>query len=413
MDDLENFRFMAIALAIGLLIGLERGWHSRNMGEGTRIAGLRTYGLIALLGGLWGIVAKQGESLLLSIIFLSLSLILILAFSKSLEKFEDYSITGMTAALMTFSLGVITVYGHINLAAASAVVVSSLLGFKPLLHGWISKIEERELHATLKLLLISVVILPVLPNKNYTVLTLLNPFQLWLMVVIIAGISFLGYFTIKIAGTQQGPVLTGLFGGLVSSTAVTLNLSKLAAQQQALTKPLAAGILTACATMFFRPLIITYLLNFQLFSVLLPPLFLMGLVTYVFAVLFWWQARALQTDSEIHLANPFQLGMAMKFGVLLFAIMLISKFMQTYFGNSGTYFLALASGIADIDPITITLTQMSRDGLPITVAERGILLAIVANTIIKSMIALYFGGRSLGLKVSFAVTIALGLGFIL
>ena len=150
MIELENFKILGISLAIGLLIGMERGWHTRDLDEGMRVAGLRTYGLISLLGGLWGILAEEIDPLLMGFAFLGLTSVLLLAYSKSLKKFEDFSITGIIASLITFVLGALTAFGHIMLASASAVIITSLLGFKPLLHGWLKKLEQQELYATLK-----------------------------------------------------------------------------------------------------------------------------------------------------------------------------------------------------------------------------------------------------------------------
>ena len=218
MSELENFKLLGIALAIGLLIGLERGWRGRDLGEGMRVAGLRTHGMIGLLGGLSGILAQQVDAFLMGFVFLGLTSVLLLAYSKSLDKFQDFSITGVIASLIAFTLGALTVFGHITLASASAVIITALLGFKPLLHGWLKKLEQEELNATLKLLLISVVILPILPDQGYGPWDAFNPYHIWLMVVLIAGISYLGYFAIRIVGNQHGPVLTGALGGLVSST---------------------------------------------------------------------------------------------------------------------------------------------------------------------------------------------------
>lgn len=139
MTELENFKLLGIALAIGLLIGLERGWRTRDREEGMRVAGLRTYGMIGLLGGLSGILAQQVDAYLMGFFFLGLTAVLLLAYSKSLDKFADFSITSIIASLITFTLGALTVFGHIMLASASAVIITSLLGFKPLLHGWLKK----------------------------------------------------------------------------------------------------------------------------------------------------------------------------------------------------------------------------------------------------------------------------------
>ena len=304
MTELENFKLLGIALAIGLLMGLERGWRTRDRAEGMRVAGLRTYGMISLLGGLSGILSQQVNPFLMEFVFLSLTLVLLLAYSKSLDKFEDFSITSTIAALIAFTLGALTVFGHIALASATAVVITSLLGFKPLLHGWLKKLEQEELNATLKLLLISVVILPILPNQGYGPWVVFNPYHIWLMVVLIAGISYLGYFAIRIVGNQHGPVLTGALGGLVSSTAVTLNLSKLSKQQSGMQNVLAAGILTACATMFARTLLLTSVINPALFRALLPALLVMTLSTYLAAFLLWRNRQGFQPIDEIKLQNP-------------------------------------------------------------------------------------------------------------
>jgi len=413
MTELENFKLLSIALAIGLLIGLERGWHFRDRDEGMRVAGLRTYGMISLLGGLSGILAQQVNSFFMGFVFLGLTSVLLLAYSKSLDKFGDFSITGIIASLITFTLGALTVFGHITLASASAVVMTSLLGFKPLLHGWLKKLEQQELYATLKLLLISVVMLPILPDKGYGPWTAFNPYHIWWMVVLIAGISYLGYFAIRIVGNQHGPVLTGALGGLVSSTAVTLNLSKLSAQQPNMENVLAAGILTACATMFARTLLLASLMNPIIFRALLLKLLVMTVLTYFVAFVLWKNGRGFKTIEEVKLENPFQLGMALRFGAFLVAIMLLSKLLTVYFGDMGTYFLAAASGLADVDPITLSMSQMSKEGLEVSVAARAILIAVSVNSAIKSIFSWVIGGRALALRVGGTLVGALAAGLII
>lgn len=399
MIELENFKLLGIALAIGLLIGLERGWRTRDLNEGMRVAGLRTYGMISLLGGLTGLLAQQAGTYFMGFVFLGLTSVLLLAYSKSLDTFKDFSITGTIASLTTFTLGALTVYGHITLAAASAVVITSLLGFKPLLHGWMKKLEQQELHATLKLLLISVVILPVLPDQGYGPWAAFNPYHIWWMVVLIAGISYLGYFAIKIVGNRHGPVLTGALGGLVSSTAVTLNLSKLSKQYPNMGNVLASGILTACATMFARTLLLTSVINPTLFLALLPALLAMSIFTYLVAFLLWHNGRGFQAIEEITLENPFQLGMALKFGAFLVVIMLLSKLLTVYFGDMGTYFLAATSGLADVDPITLSMSQMSNAGLNVNVAAKAILIAVSVNSGIKGIFSWVIGGQALAFRV--------------
>ncbi len=413
MTDVENFKLLAIALAIGLLIGLERGWQFRDRDEGMRVAGLRTYGMISLLGGLSGILAQQAEPLLLGFAILGLTAVLLLAYSKTVAKFEDFSITSIIASLITFTLGALTVFGLITLASACAVVLTSLLGFKPLLHGWIKKLEREELNATLKLLLISVVILPILPNRSFGPWDIFNPYHIWWMVVLIAGISYLGYFTIRILGNQQGPILTGALGGLVSSTAVTLSLSKLSTQQANMENVLGAGILTACATMFARTMLLISVMNQTLFKAMFPALLIMSIFTYFVAFLFWRNSRQCRTIGEITLENPFQLGMAIKFGAFLVVIMMLSHLIKTYFGDIGTYFLAAASGLADVDPITLSMSQMSKQGLDVRVAAKAILIAVSVNSGIKTIFSLVIGGCGLGFRVGSTLAGAVAVGLLM
>jgi uncharacterized membrane protein (DUF4010 family) len=279
------------------------------------------------------------------------------------------------------------------------VVITTLLSVKPVLHDWMKKLEQQELNATLKLLLISVVILPILPDQNYGPWAAFNPYHIWWIVVLIAGISYLGYFAIRIVGNRHGPILTGALGGLVSSTAVTLNLSRLSRQYSNMENVLAAGILTACATMFVRTLLLTSIMNPTLSLTLLPALLVMSIVTYLVAFLLWQSGRELRTIEEIKLENPFQLGMALKFGAFLVVIMLLSKLLKIYFGDMGAYFLAATAGLADVDPITLSMSQMSNDGLNLSVAAKAILIAVSVNSSIKGILALVVGGRALALRV--------------
>jgi uncharacterized membrane protein (DUF4010 family) len=414
MTDLESFKLLGIALVLGLLIGLERGWRERERREGMRIAGLRTYGLISFLGGLSAMLAKQSSPLLLGFVFIALALILLVAYSKNREKFEDVGITSMIASLLAFILGALVVFGHAVLAASSAVVITLLLGFKPLLHGWVSKLDRQELEATLKLLLISVVMLPVLPDQGFGPWQMINPYHVWWMVVLIAGISYLGYFAIRIAGDRHGPVVTGAFGGLVSSTAVTINLARIAKNEDTMSNALAAGILTACATMFARTLLLASIMNTELFRQLLVSLSAMSGFTYLSALLLWLRTKAKQGNSgDMPLENPFQLGMALKFGVFLSLIMLLSKVLQTQFGNAGAYVLASISGVADVDPITLSMAQLSKQGLDITVAAQAVFIAVAVNSGFKSLMSWVIGGYAIGFRVGGTLIVSILIGLLL
>lgn len=163
---------------------------------------------------------------------------------------------------------------------------------------------------------------------------------------------------------------------------------------------LAAGILTACATMFARTLLLTSVMNPALFQMLFPALLVMTIFTYLAAFLLWWNRQEFHTIDEITLENPFQLIMAMKFGAFLVIIMLLSNVLKIYFGDMGTYFLAATAGLADVDPITLSMAQMSKQGLEVSVAAKAILIAVSVNSGIKSIFSWFIGGRALALRVS-------------
>ncbi|MGD8803934.1 MAG: MgtC/SapB family protein, partial [Gammaproteobacteria bacterium] len=227
-EELQVFYHLCVALAIGLLIGVERGWKEREAQEGERVAGVRTFGLIGLLGGGTALLAEQLGSLVLGLAFVGMAGALTTVYVVNFRSSEDDAgITSLITGLLTFVFGALTVMGQAAVAAAFAVVTTLLLSYKPVLHQWVSALEVDELRAGIKLLLISVVLLPILPDQGFGPWQALNPYEMWWMVVLVASISFTGYFAIKIAGTRRGTVLTGLFGGLASSTALTLHFSRM------------------------------------------------------------------------------------------------------------------------------------------------------------------------------------------
>ncbi|MDA3868366.1 MAG: DUF4010 domain-containing protein, partial [Gammaproteobacteria bacterium] len=261
------FYCLSVSLAIGLLIGTERGWKAREAKEGERIAGVRTYGLIGLLGGGTSLLAAEFGVLALGLAFVGLAGALTTAYVVNRGNGErDIGITSLIAGLLTFTLGAVAAMGEVAIAAAFAVVTTLLLSYKPVLHRWVRVLEAEELRATIKLLLISVVLLPILPNQGYGPWQVLNPYTLWWMVVLIAAISFVGYFAIKIAGARRGIIFTGLFGGLASSTALTLHFSRLSHRNKALESIRAMGILLACGTMFPRMLLVASVIHPELFK---------------------------------------------------------------------------------------------------------------------------------------------------
>ncbi len=398
-DDQQTFLRLGAALAIGLLIGVERGWKEREAREGERVAGVRTYGLIGLLGGGMALITESLGPLPLALAFVALAGVLTTAYAINVEREDDAGITSLIAGLLSFAFGALAALGQMAVAAASAVVTTLLLGFKPVLHRWVSALEGKELRAGLKLLLISVVLLPILPDRGYGPWQALNPYQVWWMVVLIAAISFAGYFAIKLAGAREGAVIAGLCAGLASSTALTLHFSRLAGRQPDATPVLATGILLACGTMYPRMLLVTGLINAELLSRLWVPVAVMAALVYGTALCYWWSSAGKEETLETApLENPLELKAALGFGALLAAIMLLGAALKAWLGEAGVLMLAGVSGVAEVDAITLSLARMSRGDLAPGVAVTGLVIAAAVNTLLKGAMAAGIGGRRLGVR---------------
>lgn len=399
------FIHLGLALAIGFLIGIERGWQERAASEGTRIAGIRTFGLIGLLGGLWSLLAESAGILLLGLAFLAFSALIITAHILDTRDDRDVGITTAVAALTTFALGALCVAGYPAIAAASAVVTASLLSLKPLLHRWLKKIEPAEWYATLKLLLISVVLLPVLPNKGYGPWQVLNPYELWWLVVLIASISYVGYVAMKLIGTRSGLLLTGLLGGIVSSTAVTVNFAGLSGKSVD-SRLLATGVLVASATMFPRLLIVISIINYHLLAPLLLPMAIMALFLLVSAAWLWRMHEPGYAEGAVHLDNPFQIKTALQFGLLLAGIMLLSVGFRHWLGDTGIYLASALSGLADVDAISISIARMARGTLAGPTAVSAIVIAAAVNTVVKGGLFWFIARGSTGRKLTVAMSVS-------
>lgn len=409
MDEFSSYYTLGVALALGLLVGLERGWQERDLKEGERVAGVRTFALIGLLGGIFGLLAREHGPALLGIAFAALAGVLVVAHVTGQQRVPDLGITSLVAQLLVFSFGAMATQGHVALATAAAVVTTLLLSVKPLLHGLLQRLERKELFATLKMLLISVVVLPLLPDQGYGPWEALNPYRIWWYVVLIAGISYIGYFAMKLAGERKGVMATGLFAGLASSTAVTINLSRLARKHAAAQDVIAAGVIVACATMFLRILALAGIAQTALALALLWPMVVMGVACYAAAGYFWWRSGN-APSSETRVSNPFEIRTALLFAGLIAALMVLSRALADAFGDAGIYLLAAASGIADVDAITLSLAGMAGDSLAVRSAALAILVAAFVNTAVKGGLALGIGGRALGLRVGTALAIVVAAG---
>ena len=419
MDADRPFLELAIALAIGLIIGVERGWQERNRVEGSRVAGLRTFGLIGLSGGLFAFLAdilttRPGASAAVLVAGASLiGIALFIAHWRSMQLDNDVSATTNVAALITYALGALSVLGEPALAGATAVIVAFLLGLKPRLHAILAGVEEHELMAALRLLLISVVALPLLPNKGYGPYEALNPYELWWFVVLIAGLSFVGYVAIKSFGAGRGLILTSIAGGLFSSTVVTISFSRLAAEKRdtldaGARRLILAGILIASSIMPLRLLIIVALVSPTVGANLAAPLIGLGLVGFAIA---WFLARGTGKVEApaLTLENPVDIGSAVRFAALLAIVMLLVPAIRAWLGDAGLYLLALVSGFIDVDAISLSTARLVGSDIAAQTAVAVILTAVAANTIAKAGWILIIAGRQLAGRYALASLLMLGL----
>ncbi|MBW3228175.1 MgtC/SapB family protein [Marinobacter adhaerens] len=404
---------LAVALLLGAIIGLERGWDAREQKSGERIAGIRTFALVGLLGGISALLAREITEWAFPVLLVSVVAMAIVAYSERLEHIRNFSITGMVGMVLTFCFGAVAVAVDPVIATAAAVVTAIILDNKQEIHGWVNKLKEHELDAALKLLLISVVMLPLLPNEKMGPGGVLNPREIWWMVVMIASISFVGYFAIRVAGTRKGILFTSLFAGLSSSTALTLHFARQASKTPQLNAQFATGILIACGTMFPRILVYCLVINPDLLPSLIWPVLVMTALLYGPALFIWRKNdRELQVSQPTLNQNPLDLTSALVFGALLTAILLMGEFLGNWLGDAGIYFLAATSGIADVDAITLSLTRMSNNSLAMGTAVIGIVIAAAINNLVKSALAGFVGNRQIGLLVGGPMVLSLAAGLL-
>lgn len=411
MNDTSLLFRLVVALAIGLLIGLERGWKQREEAEGERAAGLRTYTLIALLGALSAVLTNYTNAVFLALAFLGFSLAFS-AFSWLQAKAEgNFSVTSVVAGLLTFSLGAYAVLGDLDIAIAAGVLVTLILALKQPLHRWLRRLTWLEIRSALILLAMTFLALPLLPDRTVDPWDSINPAEIWLLAIIIAAVSFAGYVAVKIMGSQAGVALAALAGGLASSTATTATLARMAHDHPPAGPLLAGGILLSGSVMVVRVLVVASALNDALLIPLAWPLGAAGLVLIaVSGLLFVRYGKGSKAHPRLTMKSPFDLGTAMKLAGLIAGISLLAKVIGTFAGDVGITILAALSGIADVDAITLSLARLANNGLTLTTAALGIGIAVAVNTVVKAGMTFSLGGAQAGWIVSSASAAAIMAG---
>jgi uncharacterized membrane protein (DUF4010 family) len=389
------------ALAVGLVMGLERGWKEREQPEGGRVAGLRTFALTGMLGGVLGHLQPGFGAWPLVAGLLGLALLVTVSYSRHATASGDRSATTPVAMLLTLVLGAFAAHGDITLALSAAVVGAVLLDLKPTLHGWLRLIDHGELRASLQLLVLTMVVLPYLPDTGLGPYGALNPYRLWWAVILVAGLSLTGHFAMRVTGAQRGILWTGILGGLASSTASTLTLARYARQQPDLADAAVSGAVAACGVMFFRMFVLLMALQPSLLSSFGSGLLAMGVVSLGWAVWRWRRhAPTASGQGGIETMPPFSLGTALGFGGFLAVMSVLVPAAREWLNTGGLYVLSAVSGLADVDAILITLSQLHGSGelSPVTTLT-AMALATLSNLFTKIGIAWTTGGSRMGRAV--------------
>jgi uncharacterized membrane protein (DUF4010 family) len=405
--DLDLALRFGAALGLGLLLGLER---ERKRDAELLFGGVRTFALIALLGALGAFMERQlDQAWLILAAFVALSALVIVSYATTAARGE-LGITTEVTALLAFIVGALCGWEKVGVASVVTVVCLLLLTLKDFLHRLARRVELADVEATLQFAVISVIILPLLPNQNFgpPPIDVINPYKIWLMVVLIAGLNFLGYLLVKVLGSEHGLVLTGILGGLVSSTAVTLSFSQRSRQEPSLSSAFVLAILVAWTIMFVRVFIMIGVVNRELARSLALALACMAAAGLLISVFLWQRSKARETGTVSAGANPFELSEAIKFGFLFGFVTVVAKAAETYFGATGLYLAGALAGLTDVDAISLSMANLATTNPEsLLIAARTIVIAVVANTLVKAGMAAFMGAPALRRTVSLATILLL------
>jgi uncharacterized membrane protein (DUF4010 family) len=384
---------MLIALGIGFLIGLEREYAKRVVDKEPQFAGVRTYTFIALFGLLSAFLAERyGNGVL--IVSLGGLIAMVITSYISTAKTGSYGITTELSAILTFLLGAVVFEGHVLFAVIITVITATLLTLKLTLHKFAISLNEQEIRAFIQFVIISALVLPFLPKDDFGPGDVWNLHYIWTMVILVSGISLAGYLLWKIMGTAKGTLLSGVVGGLVSSTAVTLSLSRRSHEHSGAAHAMVAvGIIAATATLYPRILLETWVVNPTLAGQLALPVVFITVVAFGIAYLIH-RKGGVATIQEVPLKNPLNFLVALQFGAIFMAVQWLMSLAEEQFSAQGIYAASMVFGATDMDAITLTIARSgldpeSRQGVT------AILIATLSNTVMKYLIVVFFGNRAL------------------
>lgn len=390
MSDLELAQRFLTSLGIGLLMGLER------QRSPTAYAGLRTFPLVALLGTLLAMLDQlQDTHWLLPVGLGGVTWMMISAYRDDVEV-ADPGTTTTAALMLCFGLGALSWHGQLQVAVALALAATTLLHYREELHGFAQRLSRNDIFAVLRFLLVAVLLLPLLPDRGYGPYEALNPHRIWMMVVLISGLSLGGYLLLQLVGAGRAAPLLGVLGGLASSTATTLSFARQVRADAGQAEVATTIVLIANLMVFVRLLVLAMVLAPALVAALLPPLGA-GLAAGGAMVLLQRrrQARGAEVPS-LNLSNPSEMRAALGFGLLYGAVLLLVAFLQDRLGSAGIYAAAAVSGLTDVDAISLSvLERFAGAQVGADVVVNTMIIAVIANLVFKGVAAIGIAGRAL------------------
>lgn len=387
--DLTVARNFMVALLIGALIGIERE-KKRDAEPGRSLGGIRTHILLSLLGAASAWLARELSMGWVFVVALAVvgGAVVTSYVMQNRRSHDAPALTSEIAAIAVYLLGGMAVTGNSALAVALAVTMSAVLAYKQPLHILVDRIGLDDIYAGIKLLIATFIILPLLPDAPVDPLGALNPYKIWLLVILISALSLVGYLAMRWLGTADGTAITGITGGLVSSTATTLSLARASANaaDPAHSSAVVAGILLAWLVMFLRVLALVALINMKLLHSVWMPIAVMSVATAAFAFRHYRAGRAssmLKAGERVVLANPFSLSAAVRFGALFAAVLMVLKLAQNHLPGIGLYLVSALAGSIDIDAITVSIAKDAGASIVLPTAGVAIALAAMTSTVVK------------------------------
>lgn len=388
---------LGLALALGLLIGIERGWTLRNEEPGSRFAGVRTFGLLGLAGGISGVIEPQ-DSVVAVILLAAAAALILLGYVDIARRKGNVSGTASLVGLITLGCGYLAATHQSMIATIVAVVTTLILGLRRQLHDWIERLNEAEIGAITRFALISMAILPLLPDRTFGPLDAWNPRQLWMVVVLVSGFSFAGYIASKRLGASRGMIAMAAAGAIVSSTAVTAALANQMRKPDEDASMAMAGIAAASTIMTVRVLVLTGMLApFALpaLAVIVVP------ATLVSAVAMLWHLHSARrappsTTEIVSVRNPFDLAPALGLMALVMILSLVSRWVLQRFGDAGLATVLALSGMVDVDSAIITMGGLPADALDAKTAGMILALPVALNSLVKAGLTIGIAGWQRG-----------------